>query len=89
VLRAGHGGKGSASFRREPFIPRGGPDGGDGGRGGSIILRASNEVTDLSDFARRPRRNAPPGGDGAGGRKTGKRGADLLLDVPVGTVVLD
>ena len=89
MLRAGHGGKGSASFRREPFVPRGGPDGGDGGRGGSIILRASNEVTDLSDYARRPRRSAPAGGDGAGGRKTGKRGADMVLDVPVGTVVLD
>jgi len=89
VLRAGHGGKGSASFRHEPFTPRGGPDGGDGGRGGSIILRATNEVTDLSDYARRPRHLAPAGGDGAGGRKTGKRGADLVLDVPVGTVVLD
>jgi GTP-binding protein len=89
VLRAGHGGKGSASFRHEPFTPRGGPDGGDGGRGGSIILRATNEVTDLSDYARRPRRQAPAGGDGAGGRKTGKQGADLVLDVPVGTVVLD
>ena len=89
MLRAGHGGKGSASFRREPFVPRGGPDGGDGGRGGSIVLRASNEVTDLSDYARRPRRSAAPGGDGAGGRKTGKRGADMVLDVPVGTIVLD
>ena len=89
VLRAGHGGKGSASFRREPFVPRGGPDGGDGGHGGSIVLHATNEMTDLSDYARRPRRSAPAGGDGAGGRKTGKRGADLVLDVPVGTVVLD
>ena len=88
-LRAGHGGKGSASFRREPFVPRGGPDGGDGGRGGSIVLRANPEMTDLSNYARRSRWSAPAGGDGAGGRKTGKRGADLTLDVPVGTLVLD
>src|SRR5256886_4729070 len=89
VVRGGHGGKGSASFRREPFVPRGGPDGGDGGRGGSIVLRANPEMTDLSNYARRSRWSAPAGGDGAGGRKTGKRGADLTLDVPVGTLVLD
>jgi GTPase len=88
-LRAGHGGKGSTSFRHEPFVPRGGPDGGDGGRGGSILLRATTEMTDLSEYARRSRWQAPAGGDGAGGRKTGKRGADLVLDVPVGTMVLD
>ena len=89
VLRAGHGGKGSASFRHEPLVPRGGPDGGDGGRGGSIILRASTGVTDLSEYARRSRWQAPAGGDGAGGRKTGKRGADLVIEVPVGTMALD
>jgi len=89
VLRAGHGGKGSTSFRHEPFVPRGGPDGGDGGRGGSIVLRATSELTDLSEYTRRSRWQAPAGGDGAGGRKTGKRGTDLVLDVPVGTMVLD
>ena len=89
TLRAGHGGSGSASFRHEPFVPRGGPDGGDGGRGGSIILRASTGVTDLSEYARRSRWQAPAGGDGGGGRKTGKRGADLVLEVPVGTMALD
>jgi GTP-binding protein len=70
-------------------VPRGGPDGGDGGRGGSIVLRASSGVTDLSEYARRARWQAAAGGDGAGGRKTGKRGADLVLDVPVGTMALD
>ena len=89
MLRAGQGGKGSASFRHEPFVPRGGPDGGDGGRGGSVVLRASPEVGDLSAFARKSRWQAPAGQDGAGGRKSGKRGVDLVLDVPVGTLVLD
>jgi len=89
ILRAGHGGKGSATFRREPFVPRGGPDGGDGGRGGSIVVKASPEVTDLSAFVRKSRWSAQPGGDGAAGRKTGKRGADLVLEVPVGTLVFD
>ena len=89
MLRAGHGGPGSTSFRREPFTPRGGPDGGDGGRGGSIVLRASNEVTDLSRYARRKHWQAEPGAPGAGRRKTGKNAPDLVLDVPVGTLVLD
>src|SRR5437879_10169346 len=89
VLHAGHGGRGSSSFRHEPFVPRGGPDGGDGGRGGSVSLKATNQLTDLSLYKRRSRWRADPGADGAGGRKTGRNGADLLLDVPVGTLVLD
>ncbi|HYT11830.1 MAG TPA: GTPase ObgE [Candidatus Nitrosopolaris sp.] len=89
VLRAGHGGRGSSSFRHEPFVPRGGPDGGDGGRGGSLSLKATNQLTDLSIYKRRPRWQAEPGADGAGGRKTGRNGADLVLEVPVGTLVLD
>ena len=88
-MRGGHGGPGSASFRREPFTPRGGPDGGDGGRGGSVLLRASHEVTDLSRFLRKRHWYAAPGAPGAGGRKTGKNAADLTLDVPVGTMALD
>ena len=88
-MRGGHGGKGSASFRREPFVPRGGPDGGDGGRGGSVLIKATNEVTDLSQFRRKSRWHAEAGGDGAGGRKTGRSGANLVLDVPVGTIALD
>jgi GTP-binding protein len=88
-VRGGHGGKGSASFRREPFVPRGGPDGGDGGRGGSVILNASNEVTDLSRFRRRSRWHADAGADGAASRKTGRNAPDLVIDVPVGTIALD
>src|SRR6202162_2846649 len=89
VVRGGHGGKGSSSFRREPFTPRGGPDGGDGGRGGSVLLKANTGGSDLALFKQRPRWNAEAGADGAGGRKTGRGGADVVLDVPVGTVVLD
>ncbi|MHB8588216.1 MAG: GTPase ObgE [Candidatus Dormibacteraceae bacterium] len=89
VVRGGHGGKGSSSFRREPFTPRGGPDGGDGGRGGSVVLKATTGVSDLSLYKQRSRWSAEPGADGAGGRKTGRGGADVVLDVPVGTVVLD
>ena len=89
MLRAGHGGRGSSSFRHEPFVPRGGPDGGDGGRGGSIVLKATNQLTDLSNYKRRLQWQAEPGANGAGGRKTGRNGADLMLEVPVGTLVLD
>src|SRR3982075_3194156 len=89
TVRGGHGGKGSSSFRREPFTPRGGPDGGDGGRGGSVVLKATTQVSDLSVYKQHPRWNAAPGVDGSGGRKKGRRGEDVVLDVPVGTVVLD
>lgn len=70
-------------------MPRGGPDGGDGGRGGSVSLRATTEVSDLSLYVRRSRWQAEAGADGAGGRKTGRRGADVVLEVPVGTLALD
>jgi GTP-binding protein len=70
-------------------VPRGGPDGGDGGRGGSVVLVASDSVSDLSHYVRRRSWHAQPGGDGAGGRKTGRTGADVVLDVPVGTIALD
>ncbi len=88
-MRGGHGGKGSASFRHEPFVPRGGPDGGDGGRGGSVVLESSDELTDLSRFIRRTRWHAEAGADGAGSRKTGRNGPDLVLEVPVGTIAVD
>ena len=88
-MRGGHGGKGSASFRHEPFVPRGGPDGGDGGRGGSVVLESSNQVSDLSLFVRRKRWHAEDGADGAGSRKTGRNARDLLLEVPVGTIAVD
>jgi GTPase len=87
-VRGGHGGKGSASFRHEPFVPRGGPDGGDGGRGGSVVLEASHDVSDLSTYKQRRHWNAEPGANGAGGRKTGRSSSDLMLKVPVGTLAL-
>jgi GTP-binding protein len=88
-VRGGHGGNGSASFRREPYVPRGGPDGGDGGRGGSVILEASGQVADLSEYRRHRSWRAEAGADGGGGRKTGRTGKDVRLTVPVGTLALD
>ncbi len=88
-MRGGHGGRGSASFRREPYTPRGGPDGGDGGRGGAVILKAIDDVSDLSLYKQKARWQAEPGADGAGGRKTGRWGGDLTLRVPVGTLALE
>jgi GTP-binding protein len=88
-VRAGHGGAGAVSFRREPFVPRGGPDGGDGGRGGSVVLYATPEAASLVRYTSRREWRAEDGRPGAGGRKTGRTGADLRLPVPVGTVVID
>ena len=88
-VRAGSGGAGAVSFRREPFTPRGGPDGGDGGRGGSVILFAARQATSLSDYARKPEWRAESGRPGARARKSGRAGADIRLPVPAGTVVTD
>ena len=88
-VRGGHGGRGAASFRREPFVPRGGPDGGDGGRGGSVVLFATTEATSLVAYVGRRQWRAEDGRPGAGGRKSGRAGADLRLPVPAGTVVID
>ncbi len=84
---AGNGGDGSASFRREKFVPFGGPDGGDGGDGGSVYLEASEQVTTLLDVRYRRRYRAGNGQPGQGRQKTGARGADLVVPVPVGTLV--
>ena len=88
-VRAGHGGRGAVSFRREPYVPRGGPDGGDGGRGGSVVLFATPEAASLVAYVGRRDRRAEDGRPGAGGRKSGRAGTDLRLPVPVGTVVVD
>src|SRR5918997_427141 len=85
LVAAGKGGRGSISFRREKFIPRGGPDGGDGGPGGSVYLVASPHHNTLVNFRFHPEFSAEPGGNGAGSNRTGKTGKDLYLDVPVGT----
>ena len=86
-LIAGHGGKGAVHFRREKFIPKGGPDGGDGGRGGHIIFTADTNLHTLHDVRYRKRYQAEKGGPGGGSRKTGKNGADINVLVPVGTII--
>jgi GTP-binding protein len=89
ALRAGAGGDGAATFRREAHVPRGGPDGGDGGRGGSIYLRVDIGQTTLLDFRYRHQFSATAGGRGERSRRHGKAGNDLYLAVPPGTAVLD
>lgn len=86
---AGNGGNGCCSFRREKFIPRGGPDGGDGGDGGSIFFEASSDLNTLVDFRYMRHYKAENGQQGMGGNCTGKKGEDLILKVPVGTLVYD
>jgi len=87
LVSGGAGGDGSASFRREAHVPRGGPDGGDGGRGGDVILVAETGMTTLADFRRRRHFRAKPGGKGSRRRSHGANGADVVLAVPLGTVV--
>jgi GTP-binding protein len=87
LVSAGAGGDGSASFRREAHVPRGGPDGGDGGRGGDVVLVAEAGMTTLADFRRRRHFRAKPGGKGSRRRSHGANGADVILSVPPGTVV--
>ena len=88
-IKAGDGGSGSASFRREKFIEFGGPDGGDGGRGGTIICVADKNLNTLIDFRYQQHFKAEKGQDGKGKKKTGKSGKDLILKVPVGTQILE
>jgi GTP-binding protein len=85
---AGKGGAGSRSFRREKFVPLGGPDGGNGGRGGSVILRADPSVQTLLDFKFQPEWKASDGAPGSGARKDGRAGDDVIVKLPVGTQVL-
>lgn len=86
-LRAGHGGNGCVSVRREKFKPLGGPDGGNGGNGGDIVLVADSQVTTLLNYHRSPHRSSGNGGPGMGDNRTGYQGEELVLPVPVGTVV--
>src|SRR5688500_16707586 len=86
-VTAGRGGNGVASVHREKFKPLGGPDGGNGGPGGSVILRVDPDVTTLIDYHHSPARKAEHGGHGAGAHRSGGHGSDLVLAVPRGTVV--
>ena len=86
-LLAGNGGKGAVHFRREKYIPKGGPDGGDGGRGGHIVFKADANLHTLQDVRYRRKYKADDGGGGGGSRKTGKNGQDVIVRVPVGTII--
>ncbi|HEY8539719.1 MAG TPA: GTPase ObgE [Steroidobacteraceae bacterium] len=88
-VQAGHGGRGAVSFRREKFVPFGGPDGGDGGKGADIYLVATPGINTLADFRFHRTFRAPNGEPGAGNERTGASGTDLEIPVPIGTVVFD
>ena len=88
-IKAGNGGDGSPSFRREKFIEYGGPDGGDGGKGGSIILKAEQNLNTLIDYRYQQHHKAQRGDNGTGQNKTGKGGENLILKVPLGTQVFE
>ena len=88
-IKAGNGGDGSPSFRREKFIEFGGPDGGDGGKGGSVILKAERNLNTLIDYRYQQHHKAQRGENGSGQNRTGKGGKDLILTVPLGTQVFE
>ncbi|HUZ01107.1 MAG TPA: GTPase ObgE [Thermomicrobiaceae bacterium] len=89
TVRAGNGGNGAVAFRREKYVPLGGPEGGDGARGGHVYLRVDPHLNTLIAFKYQQLFKADSGGQGLGSRKSGKQGEDLYIDVPAGTVVLD
>ena len=86
-IRAGNGGNGAVAFHREKFVASGGPDGGDGGRGGDVVFMADDHLSTLADFKYKRSYQAPNGANGSGNRKTGKSGEDLIIKVPRGTVI--
>ena len=88
-VAAGHGGRGAMSFRREKFVPRGGPNGGDGGPGGSVYLVARANLNTLLNYRFQKEFSAERGGHGEGSNRTGRKGADIELQVPIGTVVYE
>jgi len=87
TIQAGKGGNGAVSFRREIYVDKGGPDGGDGGRGGNVVFEASENVNTLLDFRYQPELKAKPGTNGTKARRHGKNGEDLIVKVPMGTLI--
>ena len=87
TLNSGKGGRGSTHLRREKFVPKGGPDGGDGGNGGNIIIKGNSNLWTLQSFRYKKHFKAGNGGDGSGSRKSGSNGEDIIINVPLGTVV--
>ena len=88
-VKSGSGGKGSTHLRREKYIPKGGPDGGDGGRGGHVIIRANPQLWTLFTFKFKKHFKAGDGGDGSGSRKSGSQGKDVIVEVPYGSIIKD
>lgn len=86
-IKAGNGGNGAVSFRREKYVAAGGPDGGDGGRGGNIVFKVDDNLATLTDFRYKRKYTAPNGEPGSGGRKNGRSGEDLVILVPRGTII--
>lgn len=86
-IKGGNGGNGAVSFRREKYVAAGGPDGGDGGRGGNIVFQVNDNLSTLADFRYKRKYTAPNGQDGSGGRKNGRKGDDLIIQVPRGTII--
>jgi len=89
LIRSGRGGNGCTSFRREKYVPRGGPDGGDGGKGGDVIFRADDKLLTLYDFRHRRVYEAENGRPGEGAMRYGRAGVDMVVDVPVGTLLFE
>lgn len=89
TVKAGDGGRGCVSFRREKYVPRGGPDGGDGGRGGHVVVQASQELNTLLDCKYRREYRAERGGHGMGKNMHGRNGRDMVIPVPIGTMIFD
>jgi GTP-binding protein len=89
TVQSGDGGRGCVSFRREKFVPRGGPDGGDGGKGGDVIFKSSSHRRTLYPFRFKRQFKAPNGAHGQGKQKTGKNGDDLIIEIPPGTLIID
>lgn len=89
TIKSGKGGNGAVTFRREPFVPEGGPDGGDGGRGGDVVFVADRNLRTLMDFRYKRKYEAENGQDGMKKKRFGKAGEDLIIKVPMGTIVID